>query len=73
MSYDLIIKNGKVVLEHDAIITDIAVKEGKIAAIGNGLTGAKTEIDASGMVVAPGMIDAHAHMSETGPYPLGRV
>ncbi|MFC0226857.1 allantoinase AllB [Serratia aquatilis] len=66
MSYDLIIKNGTVVFEHQAIITDIAVKEGKIAAIGNGLTGAKTEIDASGMVVAPGMVDAHAHMSEPG-------
>lgn len=41
---------------------DIAVMDGRITAIGqlDGLR-AKTEIDASGLVAAPGFIDAHAH------------
>lgn len=66
MPYDLIIKNGTVILENEAIVTDIAVKDGKIAAIGASLTNAKEEIDASGLVVSPGMVDSHAHISEPG-------
>lgn len=34
MSFDLIIKNGTVILENEARVVDIAVKGGKIAAIG---------------------------------------
>ena len=33
MSFDLIIKNGTVILENEARIIDIAVQAGKIAAI----------------------------------------
>lgn len=66
MAYDLLIKNGKVILENTAIITDIAVKDGKIAAIGDGLDTGKDVIDAAGLIVAPGMIDAHMHISEPG-------
>lgn len=64
MSYDLIIKNGLVILENEEVKTDVAVKDGVIAAIGNGLTGAAKEIDATGLVVSPGMIDAHVHITE---------
>ena len=66
MSYDLIIKNGEVVLESGAIKTDIAVNNGKIVSIGENLGEAKEVIDASGLVVTPGMIDAHTHISEPG-------
>lgn len=34
MSFDLIIKNGTVILENEARVIDIAVQGGKIAAIG---------------------------------------
>ena len=37
MSFDLIIKNGTVILENEARVVDIAVKDGKIAAIGQGV------------------------------------
>ena len=37
MSFDLIIKNGTVILENEARVVDIAVKDGKIAAIGQDL------------------------------------
>lgn len=66
MKYDLIIKNGEVVLESGAIKTDIAVKGGKISAIGTDLGEATRVIDASGLIVTPGMIDAHVHISEPG-------
>lgn len=38
MSFDLIIKNGTVILENEARVVDIAVKGGKIAAIGQDLS-----------------------------------
>ncbi|MGP6471521.1 allantoinase AllB [Rahnella aceris] len=66
MSYDLIIKKGTVVLESEAVITDIAVKNGKIVAIGDDLTGAEKILSAEGLIVAPGMVDAHTHISEPG-------
>jgi N-acyl-D-amino-acid deacylase len=39
---------------------DVAVREGRIAAVGEGLEGAQV-IDAGGLVLAPGFIDMHAH------------
>ena len=66
MSFDLIIKNGTVILENEARVVDIAVKGGKIAAIGQDLGDAKEVMDASGLVVSPGMVDAHTHISEPG-------
>ncbi|HWE68804.1 MAG TPA: amidohydrolase family protein [Acidimicrobiales bacterium] len=39
---------------------DVAVRDGKIVAIGDRLSGT-TELDASGQVVAPGFIDIHTH------------
>ncbi len=52
MSFDLIIKNGTVILENEARVVDIAVKGGKIAAIGQDLGDAKEVMDASGLVVS---------------------
>ena len=37
MQYDLIIKNGLVILESGEIFSDVAIKNGKIAAIGPNL------------------------------------
>ena len=39
---------------------DVAIRNGKIVAIGDRLSGT-TELDASGQVVAPGFIDIHTH------------
>ena len=46
MSYDLLIKNGLVILDNGEIETDVAIKDGKIAAIGSDLGDAAEVIDA---------------------------
>ncbi len=61
--YDLIIKGGKIITASDTYVADIAVKKGKIAAIGTKLQGgAKKTLDAKGRVVIPGGIDNHTHL-----------
>lgn len=63
MSYDLLIKNGTVVdgLGTPRYRADVAVANGKIAAIGKITDGAKQIIDASDLIVAPGFVDPHTH------------
>ncbi len=46
-------------------LADVAVTEGCIAAIGGNLSGCAT-VDAEGMVLLPGAIDAHVHYNEPG-------
>lgn len=65
MSYDLVIKNGLVILDSGEIQTDIGVNNGVIVTIGSNLEGTKI-IDAEGLIVSPGMIDAHVHITEPG-------
>lgn len=59
----LVISGGRVVDPASGMdaIGDVAVLDGKIAAIGTGLGSAEHTIDATGLVVAPGFIDLHAH------------
>ena len=48
-------------------VCDIAIQDGVIVALGRSLTdAAKETIDASGMLVWPGFIDAHVHFNEPG-------
>lgn len=62
--FDLIIRNGTVVdgTGMPKLVADVAVNDGVIARIG-GLKGdtADREIDATGLIVAPGFVDAHTH------------
>src|SRR3712207_2981159 len=46
---------------------DIGIVEGKIVAVGKSLSGsAASEIDAHGLAIFPGVIDAHVHFNEPG-------
>ncbi|MDP9099985.1 MAG: allantoinase AllB [Verrucomicrobiota bacterium] len=46
---------------------DIGVSEGRIVALGHGLSGsAKLEIEAHRLAIFPGVIDAHVHFNEPG-------
>jgi len=66
MSYDLIIENGTVVLPWGETEADIAVTDGKIAAIGKNLGAAARVFNASGLHVLPGIIDPHVHFRDGG-------
>jgi len=49
---------------------DVAVKDGRVSAIGSVVDAAALEIDATGMVVAPGFIDVHTHSENVAELPL---
>jgi N-acyl-D-glutamate deacylase len=59
----IVISGGRIVDPASGMdaIGDIALLDGKIAAIGAHLGAAEHTIDATGLVVAPGFIDLHAH------------
>ena len=60
---ELLIKNGTVVNSNGRYKTDIAVKNGKIALMGQNLEPQGAEVvDASDLLVLPGAIDVHTHM-----------
>jgi len=63
MAYDLLIKNAKICDGSGAPAYDgaVAVSGGKIAAIGKVTGAARREINADGLVLAPGFIDIHTH------------
>lgn len=63
MAYDVIVKDGLIVDGTGALAYrgDIAIENGRIAAIGEVAESADRTIDAAGHVVAPGFIDAHTH------------
>lgn len=65
--YDLILKNGTVATPAGLVETDIAVTNGRIAALGNfSHKTAKEEIDCKGLHILPGIIDSHVHFREPG-------
>lgn len=67
VKFDLIIKNGFVVLEKEIRKIDIGIHEGKIVALQECINeSAKREIDALNQYVFPGAIDVHSHFSEPG-------
>lgn len=65
----LIIRNGRVMDPAGGVdaILDIAIEDGRIAAIEQNIDAAGvTELDASGLIAAPGFIDMHVHLREPG-------
>jgi len=61
--YDLVIKNGRV-MDPETMFDDIAnvgITKGRIVAISKQPLSGRETIDATGLVVAPGFIDAHYH------------
>ena len=65
--FDLVIRNGKIVdgTGNPWFRGDLAIKGDKIAALGQIAAKGKREIDAKGLIVAPGFIDMHSHSDFT--------
>jgi dihydropyrimidinase len=59
--YPLVIQGGRVVTAETSFSADVAIQDGKIAAVGQSLVGQQT-LDASGKWVIPGGVDGHVHM-----------
>jgi N-acyl-D-aspartate/D-glutamate deacylase len=62
-TYDLIIRGGLIVdgSGREPFVGDVAVKNGRIAAISKVEGSAAEEIDAAGKLVTPGFVDIHTH------------
>lgn len=66
-AHDTIIRGGTLVTPDGLLELDIAIEDGKISAIDPDLEGAAPEeVDARGLYILPGAIDAHVHFNEPG-------
>ncbi|MBZ5596333.1 MAG: amidohydrolase/deacetylase family metallohydrolase [Acidobacteriia bacterium] len=66
MDYSLVLRNGHVIDPSQGLhrVTDVAVQEGRIAAVGGALGPGLVERDLRGKYVCPGLIDLHGHWWE---------
>lgn len=62
--FDLIVRGGRIATSEGCFEGSVGISEGRIAALGTGLSGAREEIDAAGRLVTPGGVDPHAHVEQ---------
>jgi dihydroorotase len=66
---EVLIRGGRVIDGTGSRIADVLVRDGIVTAVGDGIGEdivAPRVLDASGCVVAPGLVDLHAHLREPG-------
>ena len=70
MNADLVIHNGKIVSPDAVIDASIAIKDGRVLAVGDmdAMPAANETFDATGLHILPGAIDVHVHFRDPG-YP----
>ena len=65
MNYDILLRGGHLIdpkNDRDSIM-DLAIKAGKVAAVGLSLSGlAEKTVDISGLYITPGLVDIHLHV-----------
>lgn len=60
---DIVISGGTVVTSAGSTTSDVRIREGRIAAVGDvGATDGAEVLDASGLLVLPGVVDVHTHL-----------
>jgi dihydropyrimidinase len=64
MPYDCVIRGGRIVTAVDDHLADVAVRDGRICAIGEGLSKGEIEIDARDRLILPGGVDSHCHIEQ---------
>ncbi len=63
-SFDLVIRDGRVITECEDMLADVGILDGKVVALGVGLDRGRREIDASRRLVLPGGVDSHCHIEQ---------
>src|SRR6186713_655845 len=67
--YDLLLQGGRVIDPKNSVnaIRDVAVKDGKIAAVAPSIppASARKALDVRGLVITPGLVDIHTHLFAT--------
>lgn len=63
-----VLKNAKIYLDGRFVEGDLAVADGRIAAVGGSFTAGESDrvVDLSGRYVVPGLVDVHVHLREPG-------
>lgn len=64
MEFDTVIHDGTVVTASETCKADIGIRDGRIVALAERLSGGSSRIDAGGRLVMPGGIEAHAHIAQ---------
>ena len=63
-AFDCIIRNSRVATASDVFESDIGIRDGRVAALAENLSGAAETIDAAGRWVTPGGVDGHCHLDQ---------
>ena len=64
MSFDLVVRNGRVVDGGRVLEADLGISRGVVTALGAGLGPGEAEVDAGGRYVIPGGVDSHVHLGQ---------
>jgi dihydropyrimidinase len=62
--FDMVVRNGTVATASDTVQADVGIRDGCVVALGQGLARGRDEIDAKGLLVLPGGVDAHCHLDQ---------
>ncbi|GAA11366.1 MULTISPECIES: allantoinase AllB [Gordonia] len=65
-SPEIVVRGGTVVTPDGRFDADLGIRDGRICEVGTAVPPAPTEIDARGLLVLPGLVDAHVHFRDPG-------
>ncbi|MCV3274377.1 dihydropyrimidinase [Roseobacter sinensis] len=64
MEFDTVIHDGTVVTANEICKADVGIRDGRIVALAEQISGGANRIDAGSRLVVPGGIEAHAHIAQ---------
>ena len=67
--FDLVVAGGIVVTERDRFLANVGIRGSTVVAVSTEALPGRRVIDATGLLVLPGGIDAHTHFNSVWPFP----